>query len=146
MPPGRHVVLYDGHCRFCTVGAERFVRWMGPVAVERLDFQQPGALDRFPGLSHADCMKAMRLVTPDGRVYAGAEAIARALATRPYFGALTAVYYAPGLCFFFDSIYDLIAHYRYRILGRTVAADGCDGGTCALHFPPASRGGSRSST
>ena len=82
-PPGKYVLIYDGLCKFCTAGSPTFVRWMGRVETELLDFQPPGALDRFPGLTHDACMRAMQLVTPDGRVYAGAEAVARAFATRP---------------------------------------------------------------
>src|SRR5207253_1824328 len=96
-PPGKYVLIYDGLCRFCTAGAHRFVRWMGRVEVELLDFQKPGALDRFPGLSHDVCMTAMQLVTPEGRVYGGFEAAARAFATRRVVGWVAYLYYVPGL-------------------------------------------------
>ena len=38
-----------------------------------------------------------------------------------------------------DLFYRLLAAYRYRLLGKAVAAGECDGGTCALHFRPAAR-------
>ncbi len=136
-PPGKYVLIYDGLCKFCTASVHRFVRWMGPVETELLDFQPPGALDRFPGLTHGACMKAMQLVTPDGRVYSGAEAIVRALATRRIVGRLAYVYYLPGLRQLLDWLYARIAANRYRIMGKAVAAGECAGGTCALHLPPA---------
>ena len=126
-PPGRYVLIYDGLCKFCTAGARRFVKWMGRVEVELLDFQRPGALDRFPGLTHADCMRAMQLVTPEGRVFRGAEAIARALATRRLVGRMAYLYYLPGLRQLLDWGYARVAANRYRIMGA------CPGGTCTLH-------------
>jgi predicted DCC family thiol-disulfide oxidoreductase YuxK len=133
-PPGRYVLVYDGLCKFCTTGAQRFVGWMGRVDVDLLDFQRSGALDRFPGLTHDDCMKAMQLVTPDGRIFRGAEAIARALATRRVVGALAYLYYVPGLRQLLDRLYARVAANRYRLMGKAVAAGECEGGTCALHL------------
>src|SRR5690349_6774688 len=95
-PPGRHTLLYDGHCKFCTAQSERLLRWARPGAVERADFQDPAVLARFPGVTHEACMRNMHLVTPDGRVFRGVEAAVRALATRPV-GRLGYVYYLPGL-------------------------------------------------
>jgi predicted DCC family thiol-disulfide oxidoreductase YuxK len=133
-PPGHHVLIYDGLCRFCTAGARRFVGWMGPDAVELVDFQRPGALDRFPGLTHQECMQAMQLVSPDGRVFRGAEGVARALATRRILGRIAYLYYVPGLRQVLNWLYGRVAANRYRIMGKVVATGECDGGTCALHL------------
>jgi predicted DCC family thiol-disulfide oxidoreductase YuxK len=134
-PPGKHVLLYDGLCKFCTAGSRRLVGWMGPVEVELLDFQRPGALDRFPGLTHDACMQAMQLVMPDGRVYQGFEAAVRAFGTRRFLGRLAFVYYVPGLRQLLDWLYARVAANRYRIMGKAIAAGECEGGTCALHIP-----------
>jgi predicted DCC family thiol-disulfide oxidoreductase YuxK/protein-S-isoprenylcysteine O-methyltransferase Ste14 len=139
-PPGRAVVLYDGHCKFCTAGSERLLRLARPGAVERVDFQQPGALDRFPGVSHDACMVQMYLIEPDGRVFGGFEAAVRAVTTRPLLGWPARLYYLPGVRLLCDLFYRLLAAYRYRLLGKAVAAGECDGGSCALHFKPASGG------
>jgi predicted DCC family thiol-disulfide oxidoreductase YuxK len=133
-PPGRYVVLYDGACRFCSAAAQRLAALARPGAVEMVNFQAPGALDRFPGVSHAACMQAMHLVTPDGRLYRGAEAGVRALATRWFPGWFAYVYYLPGLRQLFDRLYAFVAAHRYRLMGKTAAGE-CDGGTCALHAP-----------
>ena len=76
----------------------------------------------------------MYLVTPAGRVYGGFEAAVQAVATRPLLGWLAYGYYLPGVRLLCDLVYALIAANRYRILGKTVAAGECEGGTCALHF------------
>jgi predicted DCC family thiol-disulfide oxidoreductase YuxK len=129
-------VLYDGACRFCTAGMRRLLVWARRGAIEPVDFQQPGALDRFPGLTHDACMRQMHLVTPAGKVYGGFEAVVHAVMTRPILGWLAMGYYLPGLRQLFDAVYSWIAARRYRLLGKKVAAGECPTGTCALHAPP----------
>jgi predicted DCC family thiol-disulfide oxidoreductase YuxK len=132
-PPGRYVVLYDGLCKFCTAGAKKLIALAQAGAVELVNFQEPGVLERFPGVSYEACMRQMYLVRPDGRVYGGFEAAVQAVATRPVLGLLAYAYYLPGLRLAFDLLYAHIATNRYRILGKAVAAGECEGGTCALH-------------
>jgi len=136
-PPGRTVVLYDGLCKFCQAGMKRLLALAKPGVIEPVNFQETGALDRFPGISHEACMKQMYLVTPDGKVYGGFEAAVRALATRPILGRLAYVYYLPGIRFLCDLIYATIAKHRYRILGKE---EECSEGTCALHSSSVRRG------
>lgn len=133
-PPGRHVVLYDGQCKFCEAGSRRLLKMARPGAVERVDFQQPGALDPFPGLTHDACLKQMYLVAPDGRLYAGFEAAVRAVATRRVLGWIAYLYYVPGIRQLCDLLYRWIAVHRYRLLGKAVAAGECEGDACAVHF------------
>lgn len=134
-PARPFALLYDGDCQLCVLGARKLFRLTRPGAVELVNFQEPGALDRFPGLTHETCMKAMVLVGPNGESYRGFEAAVQALATRPIIGWLARAYYLPGIRPLLDWLYAKIAANRYRILGRTAAAH-CPGGTCSLHFPP----------
>jgi len=129
-PPGHYVVLYDGQCKLCTAGSQRLVGMARRGAVERVDFQAPGALDGFPGLTHDACMKQMVLVAPDGRIFGGFEAAVRALATRPIVGWIAYLYYVPGIRQLCDVLYRWIAAHRYRLFGKAE----CDSRTCAVHF------------
>jgi predicted DCC family thiol-disulfide oxidoreductase YuxK len=133
-PPGRYIVLYDGQCKLCDAGSRRLLRMARPGAVECVDFQQPGALDPFPGLSHDACMKQMYLVAPDGRLYGGFEAAVQAVATRPIIGWIAYLYYVPGIRHLCDLLYRFLASHRYRLFGKKTAASECDSGTCAVHF------------
>ena len=133
-PPGRYVIIYDGHCRFCTAGARKLLAWMGKVDVELVDFHAPGVLGRFPGLTHDVCMERMHLVDPTGRIFAGAEGIVRAISTGGFLGQLALIYYVPGLRQLLDGVYRLIATHRYRLMGRAIAARECAVGTCSLHL------------
>jgi predicted DCC family thiol-disulfide oxidoreductase YuxK len=133
-PPGKYIVLYDGHCRFCRAQSRNLLSLARPGAVDAESFQDPAVLARFPGLTHEACMRAMHLVTPTGRVYTGFEAAVQAVATRPIWGRLAYLYYLPGLKLLCDLAYRWIAAHRYRIWGKT--AEECEGGTCALHARP----------
>jgi predicted DCC family thiol-disulfide oxidoreductase YuxK len=134
LPPGKYVILYDGHCKLCTRGARRLGSLARAGAVEAVDFQQAGALARFPGLTHDACMQAMYLVAPDGQLFRGFEAAVRVAATRPVLGILPGAYYLPGIRQLCDRLYAWVAANRYRLFGKTVA-DECADGTCTLHFP-----------
>jgi predicted DCC family thiol-disulfide oxidoreductase YuxK len=137
-PQERFVVLYDGHCKLCSRAARNLVAWARPGAVEAVSFQEPGVLDRFPGLTHEACMQAMVLVVPDGRRFRGFEAAVRAVATRPLLRIVASAYYLPGIRQVCDRLYAWVAANRYRIFGKT-AADECTDGTCSLHFPQGTR-------
>jgi predicted DCC family thiol-disulfide oxidoreductase YuxK len=125
------ILLDDGHCRLCIAGSEQLLRLARPGAIERRDFQQPGVLAAFPGLSYETCMEAMQLVTPEGRIYAGAEAAARALLTRGPVAAWAYPYYVPGLRHLADWAYGWIARHRYLLRGRD---ESCESEGCALHL------------
>jgi predicted DCC family thiol-disulfide oxidoreductase YuxK len=122
-------VLFDGSCRFCTRSAHSLKRRFASRVVLK-NFQEPGALDPYPSITHETAMKRMHAVWPDGRVYAGAEAFARIVATTPVVGWVAFGYYVPGVRQLADFSYDAIAHWRYRIAGRT---EECEDGTCHLH-------------
>ena len=133
----RYALLYDGDCVFCQRQSRTLERLAAPGSVERLDFHAPGVLERFPGVTYERCMRELVLVAPDGRAFGGMEGVARALATRPILGAAARLYYLPGLRQLLDTAYRVIARYRYLLMGRRVAAGECEGGSCALHVPPA---------
>jgi predicted DCC family thiol-disulfide oxidoreductase YuxK len=133
-PPadGVAVAFYDGHCGFCTTAAQDLARTArGRLALR--SFQEPGALDAFPGLTHEQCMRELVLVDARGRVFGGAAAVVRALRIgRPVLGALALAYYLPGVRWLCDRAYVRIARNRYRLFGKTGPA--CDGDACAVHF------------
>lgn len=135
-PPGRHVVLYDGDCPFCSSQIRRLLALAKRGALEALSIRDPSIPERFPGLSAEALAREMHLVLPDGRVVAGFEAAVRAVATRPFPGALAYLYYVPGLRQLFDFAYAAIARNRYRIFGRKP----CPDAWCSRHggtSPPA---------
>jgi predicted DCC family thiol-disulfide oxidoreductase YuxK len=129
-PAPAMTVLYDGDCRFCTRSAHTLQRRFRRAHVGLRNFQEAGALEPYPSITHAAAMKRMHLVLGDGRIFAGAEAVARIVATVPVLGWLAWLYYVPGIRQLADLGYALVAKYRYRLFGKT---EKCDGGTCHLH-------------
>ncbi len=123
-------VLYDGSCRFCTRSAHLVQRRFGRERVALRNFQEAGALEPYPSVTHEAAMKKMHVVMPDGRVFAGAEAFARILAASSRLGRLALLYYVPGVRQLADLGYWLVARYRYRLMSRS---EPCEDGTCHLH-------------
>jgi predicted DCC family thiol-disulfide oxidoreductase YuxK len=100
-----------------------------PGSLRLINFQEPGILKEFPGIDYETCMRHMLLVTPDGRKFAGAEAIVHALTTRGGFTKLAYLYYVPGIRQLSDLLYWCVARMRYYILGKV---DPCKDGTCRI--------------
>jgi predicted DCC family thiol-disulfide oxidoreductase YuxK len=121
----RIIVLYDGLCRFCTGSAKKLARLAGKRRIETVSFQDEGVLERFPDIGYDALMKRMHVVMPDGRVFAGAEAVTRVIAALPIVGALAFGYYVPGIRQLANVAYDAVARNRYRIAGKS--------GACHLH-------------
>jgi predicted DCC family thiol-disulfide oxidoreductase YuxK len=132
-PPGEYVVLYDGLCKFCGAGMRKLLALARPGVIHAVNFQEPGTLDRFPGVTLEACLKQMHLVTPAGKIYRGFEAAVQALATRRVLGWLAYSYYLPGIKQLLDKVYAWIAAHRYRFMGVASADAACPEGTCALH-------------
>lgn len=125
------VLIYDGHCAFCRREASRLQRWVGGRL--RLEsFRDAGVLDRYSSLTASACEEAVQLVEPDGRIWSGAAAFARALRLRSLLAPLGAIYWIPGVRWLADRAYRWVARNRFRLPG----ADGDIGG-CRAH--PADR-------
>lgn len=128
VPDGeRWTIVYDGECRFCEAGSARLLKWLPAGRRERVACQAPELAERFPDVSREACRAAMHLVGPDGRVFQGAEAVARAVGARGGVWAVAKAYYLPGVRWLMDRAYRWVAANRYRLAGRTSA---CEGGVC----------------
>jgi predicted DCC family thiol-disulfide oxidoreductase YuxK len=128
----RDVVLFDGNCRFCTAQAKRITRRF-PRALVAENFQEADVLAKYEdrGVTYEECMKQMQLVARTGRVYGGAEAVARILIRGvPVIGLVAYFYYVPGIRQLANALYRMIARYRYRIAAKK---EPCTDGTCKLH-------------
>lgn len=85
-----------------------------------------------PDLSHEDLMRELFLLDSHGRRYAGAEALRVAAMKVPVLWPLVPFLYIPGSLPIWAAAYRRFARWRYK-LGRR---DGCEDGTCAVHFGP----------
>ena len=67
-------LIYDGECGICRQVVEWLQRWDREHRLRYVPFQDEGAVARF-GIALPALAAAMHLVFPDGRVYAGADAV-----------------------------------------------------------------------
>lgn len=132
----RWTVIYDGECRLCRSSVARLRRWIGhpagelaagdadgaerlaaPDAVSYVPLQDPRAIAAAPGLDERAARARIHVVAPDGRLFGGAEALARLLLASRW-RRLAWAYFLPGVRQFADLAYRLVAENRYRF-GRS---------------------------
>jgi len=130
--PSADIVIYDGHCKFCTGQVQNLARWDGSgKRLAFLSLHDPEVARRFPDLSYDQLMKEMYLVDQQGRRHPGAEAF-RYLTTRlPRLYPLAPIMWFPFSLPLWRWGYKWVAKHRYWFMGKTTD---CDDGTCAVHF------------
>jgi len=77
MPAGEArppTLIFDGECGFCRRSVERLRRWDRDHRLRYVPFQDETAVAQF-GIALPALAAAMHLVLPDGRVFAGADAV-----------------------------------------------------------------------
>lgn len=108
-------VLYDGDCSFCVDAAARFAGYFKKIRHESLPLQTPGWRERF-GLSEAEWLKEVRVVTADQRLLGGAAALVH-LARQSFWGRPVArLLSTPWGYALLDRLYKAVA--RRRLLAR----------------------------
>ena len=110
------VLIYDGECAACRASALWIMRLaLSGGALEILPWRSAPRRARFPQISDAMCATAMRLVLPDGRVLAEADAVPELLRRIRGLGWLAAVFALPGARPLARRVYAWIAKNRMRI-------------------------------
>ena len=112
-PPA--ALIYDGECASCRAGALWIMRLaLSGGALEILPWRSAPRRKRFPQITDAMAASAMRLVLPDGRVLAGADAVPELLRRMRGLGWL-----ATGLALTgaspARSLYGWVARNRWRL-------------------------------
>ena len=107
---GRPLLLFDGDCGFCRFWV---ARWLVTVRdqVDCAPAQQEAS--RFPQITEEAWKRSLQLVTPEGTVYGGAEAVFRTLAYAPEHRWMLAVYrHLPGARSVSEGAYRVVADNR----------------------------------
>jgi predicted DCC family thiol-disulfide oxidoreductase YuxK len=128
--PDADIVIFDGHCKFCTAQVQNLARWDRYGRLAFLSLHDPEVARRFPDLSYDQLMNEMYVVDRQGNRYGGAAAF-RYLTTK-----LPRLYWLAPLMYFPFSMplwrwgYRQFAKRRY-LLGQSATA--CDDGSCQVH-------------
>ncbi len=111
-------VIYDGECGICRQSVDLLKRWDREHVLRYVPFQDEAAVARFrialPALA-----AAMHLVFPDGRAFAGADAVPELLGLLPGKRWLAVWFRIPGVLPLARRVYAWIAA-RRRCLVRGV--------------------------
>lgn len=130
--PGAEVVIYDGHCQFCTRQVERLARWDGRGRLAFLSLHDPLVAERYPDLSHDQLMEEMYLIRRDGRRLGGAAAFRYLSRRLPRLWPLAPLMHIPFSLPLWACCYRAVARQRYR--WNKKHGRSCDGDSCSVHF------------
>lgn len=118
--PERPTLIYDGECGFCRESVARLRRWDPEQRIAVVPFQDREVPARF-GIALPALAAAMHLVLPDGRVFAGADAVPELGRLLPGKRWLTWLFAVPGVRPVARRVYAWIAA-RRRCLVRGLPA------------------------
>ena len=109
-------LIYDGECAMCRASALWLLRRaMDGGALEILPCRSAPRRLRYPHITDEQCMSAMQLVLPDGRVVAGADAVPELFARIPHWRWVPALFALPGVRPIARRVYAWIARNRMKI-------------------------------
>ena len=128
--PEADVMIFDGHCAFCTHGVTRMNRWDGKQRLAFVSLHDPWVAEHYPDLSHDELMRQMYLVDRHGTRHGGAAAFRYLTRRLPRLWLLAPFLHIPGSLPVWQWGYNQVARQRYRWNKPT----DCENGACAVHF------------
>ena len=128
--PSSDVIIYDGHCRFCTAQIERLARWDRKGRFSFMSLHDPEVYRRYPDLTHDGLMTNMMLVDRQGKRHVGMAAIRYLSRQLPRLWPLMPFLHIPFSMPLWQWCYRQFAKRRY-LFGKTNA---CDSDACSIHF------------
>jgi predicted DCC family thiol-disulfide oxidoreductase YuxK len=109
-------LIYDGECAMCRASALWIMRRaLDAGTLEILPCRSAPRRARFPQVTDEQCLTAMQLVLPDGRVLAGADAMPELLRRVPRWRWVAALFTLPGARPLGRVVYAWIARNRMRV-------------------------------
>ena len=128
------VILFDGLCALCnqSVSIIKPLDWRHAFTYSDVqDWENVHA--RYPELDREATLGAMHIVRPDGKVYAGYEAVRQIIRELPLLFWAYPLLFLPGVTTLGPRVYGWISSHRYefnRVIGGPTE---CKNGACKLH-------------
>ena len=115
--PTDPTLIYDGECGICQQSVALLRRWDREHVLHYIPFQDAAGVARHGrGIALPALAAAMHLVLPDGRVYAGADAIPELLRLFPGKRWLAPLFRIPGVLPLARRMYAQIAARRHCLV------------------------------
>ena len=111
----RATLIYDGECPFCSRAAAWALRHARGNTIETLPCQDENRETRFPEITREQCLKAMQLVTAEGRVFSGEEALPPLMELMKGWRWLGRILRLPGIRHASPAAYRWFANHRYAL-------------------------------
>ncbi len=116
LPNEPSLLIYDGDCPLCQRARVWIEQHVPPESLRTLPCQDEQRPTLAPTVSTDDCMTAMQLVLPDGKVFSGERAFPHILRLTRYGRFVAWTFYLPGV----GLAYQLVARNRLAISGLLV--------------------------
>ena len=129
-------VLYDGACPRCRASMALITAADPDHVVEPVDLTAVDVGKVHPGLRREDCMRSMHVVSDDGRITAGFDAVRSVASRLPLFWPLAVIGYLPGVAWPGRRVYNWVAATRPRDVA-------CTDQVCGIHSATAAHRASR---
>ena len=108
-------IIYDGQCKFCSSQIDKIRRLDQTESFYYLPRQSPKLLDIFPMLAREDFNTGLRLISDNGSIFIGADAVYEIYKTLKPYKYIAWIYKLPILKQLCKGGYRLIAQYRNRL-------------------------------
>lgn len=118
--PAEPTLIYDGECGLCREAATMLQSWDRERRIVLVPFQDEAGTRRF-GIALPALAAAMHLVLPDGRVFAGADAVPELLRYLPGKRWMRWLFAVPGLRPVARRVYRYVAERRHCLVRGGVA-------------------------
>jgi predicted DCC family thiol-disulfide oxidoreductase YuxK len=126
--PTAEIVIYDGHCQFCTRQVQRLHRWDGAGRLAFLSLHDPAVSRIAPDLTHQQLMEQMYLIDRDGEAHGGAAAFRYLTRRLPRLWPLAPLLHLPFSLPLWSWLYTQVAKRRYRLNSAA-----CENDSCRVH-------------
>lgn len=110
-------VVYDGECSVCIRSVNALRDHDRHARFELVAYQSEGVMERFPDIPEAEFREAVQLIGPNGRRWAGADAVEKIFQLVPAARPLAWIFRIPLL--------RPLARRAYRLFARNRSRFGC---------------------